>query len=268
MKGTSKRGSLTVVGTGIEAITHVTLQARTSIEQADKVLYLLVDTVTEKWVRAINRTAESIGRLYGKDKPRGITYSEMVDEILHFVRQGLNVCAVFYGHPGVYCTPGHESVRRARDEGFPARMLPAISSMDCLYADLGVDPGKAGCQSFAAMDFLLHARKFDRTSPLCLLQVGLIGVTSQPTKPCNREGLRILTAALTRHYPRQHRIYLYEASQFVVSQPAIRRVALAALPKARVIPISTLYVPPTGPPAVDQRMRRLFAKLATTEASA
>lgn len=260
MKKRSK-GSLTVVGTGIEAVTHVTAQARDAITEADKVLYLLVDTVTERWVRKLNPTAESIGHLYGKDKPRSATYSDMAGEILRFVRGGSNVCAVFYGHPGVYCTPGHEAIRRARSEGFAARMLPAISSVDCLYADLGTDPGKTGWQSFAAMDFLLWSPRFDCSIPLCLLQVGLIGVTRQPIASCNREGLEILAERLTKHYPADHRVYLYAASQFVIARPDVRPVRIGRLPSARVIPISTLYVPPIRPPAVDRRMMRRLAKL-------
>jgi len=35
-------------------------------------------------------------------------------------------------------------------------MLPAISSEDCLYADLGVDPATTGNASYDATDFLLR----------------------------------------------------------------------------------------------------------------
>src|SRR5437773_2103233 len=73
-------------------------------------------------------------------KPRRETYAEMVEELLAPVRAGHNVCAAFYGHPGVFVNPGHEAIRRARAEGFPARMLPAVSALDCLVADLGIDP--------------------------------------------------------------------------------------------------------------------------------
>ena len=73
----------------------------------------------------------------------------MVERILSYVRRGLNVCVVFYGHPGVH--PGHESIRRARMEGFSASKLPGISAEDCLFAELGIDPSK-------------NERKFDNRS--------------------------------------------------------------------------------------------------------
>ena len=43
------------------------------------------------------------------------------------IRAGFRVCAVFYGHPGVFVYPSHEAIRRARAEGFAARMLPALT---------------------------------------------------------------------------------------------------------------------------------------------
>ena len=71
------------------------------------------------------------------------TYQDMVDRILACVREGSDVCVAFYGHPGVFVYPSHEAIKRARIEGYKATMLPGISAEDCLFADLGIDPGKA-----------------------------------------------------------------------------------------------------------------------------
>ena len=47
-------------------------------------------------------------------------------------------------------------------------MLPGISSEDCLFADLGVDPGVSGCQSYEATDFLMNAPIIDSSTQLIL----------------------------------------------------------------------------------------------------
>src|SRR6476620_513542 len=130
------------------------------IEQSDKVLYLVNDPVSELWIARMNPNSESLKALYLGGKYRADTYKEMTELTLRYVREGLNVCVVYYGHPGVVVTPSHESIRQARAEGFNARMLPGISAEDCLFADLGIDPGTRGCQSFEATDFLLNRRKF------------------------------------------------------------------------------------------------------------
>ena len=127
------------------------------------------------WKKKLNINSESLHDCYIHGEPRNYAYDRMVERILSYVSRGLNVCVVFYGHPGVFVHPGHESIRRVRMEGFPACMLPGISAEDCLFAELGIDPSKNGCQSFEATDFLVYKRKFDNRSSLILWQIGAIG---------------------------------------------------------------------------------------------
>jgi uncharacterized protein YabN with tetrapyrrole methylase and pyrophosphatase domain len=104
------------------------------MRRAEKLLYLVADTATETWIRRLNPTATNLDDCYAEGKPREKTYQEIVDRILSAVRSGLQVCAAFYGHPAVFATPTHAAIRRARREGFSARILPGISTADCLFA--------------------------------------------------------------------------------------------------------------------------------------
>lgn len=130
-----RQGSLVVVGTGISAPGQTTLEAVACIRQADRVFYAVTEPTTEFWIHGLNSTAASLVDLYAEGKDRYKTYKEMADRILTAVRSGSRVCAVFYGHPGVMVNPSHDAIRRARREGFKARMLPGISTEACLYAD-------------------------------------------------------------------------------------------------------------------------------------
>ena len=114
------------------------------IKKAEKVLFLLADAApaADIWIKRLNINSESLHDCYIHGEPRNYAYDRMVERILSYVRRGLNVCVVFYGHPGVFVHPGHESIRRAHMEGFPACMLPGISAEDCLFAELGIDPSK------------------------------------------------------------------------------------------------------------------------------
>ena len=201
-----KAGSLQVVGTGYLIAGHATPQAVAAMRRADKLFYLVGDAPTRAWIESLNPSAESLQDAYAVDKLRSLSYQEMVERILAPLRRGLDVCAAFYGHPGVMANPSHAAIRQARGEGYDARMLPAISAADCLYADLGVDPGAEGCQSFEASDFLLRHRRFDPTSTLLLWQIGAIGVKTLPAEPCNRNGLAVLSEVLEEHYPAHHEV--------------------------------------------------------------
>ena len=237
------RGSLTVVGTGIAFGVHLTPQARTAIERADDVFYLLAETVSEDWFAALNRNSHSLRHHYAVDRPRAETYELMVEQILGAVRQEKNVCAAFYGHPGVFATPSHESVRRARAEGFTASMLPAVSAEDCLFADLGVDPGERGCQTYEATDFLRRQPKFDTGVPLILWQVALVDVPTAVTRP-NADGFAELVAHLRHFYEESHRVVVYEASPYPVGRAGIDEFTLGNVAEAELDGMSTLYVPP------------------------
>lgn len=218
-------------------------------------LHVLTDPVTEDWIQSLNPSTESLLDCYRDRKPRMRSYREMVRRILAALRQGQNVCAVFYGHPGVFVYPSHEAIRRARAEGFKARMLPGVSAEDCLFADLGVDPARDGCQSFEATDFLARRRRFEPTTALVLWQVGAIGDLSyRKSGRYPRRGLRVLTEVLQQDYPADHEVVVYEAPQFPICDPIIDRRPLHTLPRGRVTGASTLYVPPLAVKRADPQM--------------
>ena len=249
-------GSLTIVGTGIQFVGDVTLAAKAWIEQADKVLFATADPVTGEWLRTLNASAEPL--FYDHDKQRyqrrREMYREMVARILTEVRQGLRVCAVFYGHPGVFVDASHEAIRQAGREGFKARMLPGISAQACLFADLGIDPGRNGCQSFDATDFLIRSRQFDPHSSLILWQIALIGYLGFDQEEVNQVGIQILTERLQKHYGPNHEVILYEAAIYAVSKPVIQPVHLHQLPQTTFSERATLYVPPKGPAPINADM--------------
>ena len=250
-------GSLTVVGTGILAGGHATLETIAVLRDATKVFYLVADAAAARWILDLQPEAESLYGSYAPGKDRRASYEEMVERMLAAVRAGETVCGAFYGHPGVFAFPTHEAVRRARAEGFEAQMLPGISAEDCLFADLGVDPAAHGCQSFEASDFLLRRRRFDPTAALVLWQIGAIGVRDFSQEDLwSREGLAVLAARLLEVYPPGHEVVIYEAAQYAVCEPLIRRTPLSTLAEAPASVLSTLYVPPHGEPAVDREMRR------------
>jgi len=249
------RPGLVVVGTGLQVSAHVAPLARAHVVQADKLLYLTTDLGAAAWLTENNASAESLEGFYAPGKARADTYEEMVEHVLSFVRAGMLTCLAVYGHPGVFTYATHEAVRRARAEGYEARMLPAISAEDCLFADLGVDPADHGCQSYEATDFLVHDRTIDTTSALVLWQIGVVGNLGLVTQTSQR-GLAILAETLVARYGATHPVVVYHASPHPIVPPTIQRIMIGGILEAEVVPMSTLYVPPLQPERVDWAMAR------------
>ena len=253
-----KQGSLIVIGTGIQFAGQMTIEARAHIKQAEKVLFLVFDPITADWIKDINPSAESLYPCYQQGESRLIAYERMIERILCEVRKSMRVCAVFYGHPGVFVYPSHEAIKQARLEGYSAKMLPGISAEDCLFADLGIDPARNGCQSFEATDFLIHKRKFDTGCALILWQIGCIGDLTFTLEPYGTRGLHVLTDYLSKYYAATHLAVVYEAAEYPIFDPSIETVPLAKLPEAQISPISTLYLAPqTKAPLDDEMLERL-----------
>jgi hypothetical protein len=168
----------------------------------------------------------------------------MVDAILAEVRKGHRVCAAFYGHPGVFAWPAHRALELARTEGYATAMEPGISAEDCLYADLGIDPGKFGCQHFETSQLMLYQRRIDPSAYLILWQAGVAGdrsLTRTGTAAAYRE---LLVEVLAQDYPTDHEVIIYRAATLPVAGPRVRRLALAELPGVEIGMEDTLVLKP------------------------
>jgi len=252
-KPLDKRG-LTIVGLGIRAL-QTSAEARVCIAQASKVLYLVADPVSERFVLQLNSNAESLADFYQPQKPRLQIYDEIVLKILACLEQTADLCVVFYGHPGVLSYPTRKALRIACEKGFGARMLPATSALDNLIADLGIDP--SGLQSFEATAFLIFKYPFATSAGLVLWQIDVLGETVwDPSHAAVRGRLKLLADYLADFYGPVHEVYLYRAAVLPAARREIECLSLSDLPRAKQIDGTTMYVPPKGLPEPDLDMAR------------
>ena len=252
-----RKGSLVIVGTGILTPAHLSQESINRVENADVVHVLVPDPLGLSTVKKLNNNIKNLAELYyNLDKPdngknRLEAYELMVESILADVRKGLKVCAIFYGHPGVFVYPSHVAISRIRKEGFEAQMLPAISAEDCLFADLGIDPGDLGCQAYEASQFMFYKHTVNINAALILWQVGVVGDETLTRLRPSENGLKMLQQKLQSCYPDNQTIILYEATTLPIMQPRIEKISLSKLIDAQVKTITTIYVPPVASPELD-----------------
>jgi siroheme synthase len=255
------QGSLACVGLGMMLGAHVSPRARSHIEQADVVFVLVSDPLVELWVQDMRPDARSLQPYYVEGKSRLASYGEMVEAMLAEVRQGRRVCGVFYGHPGVFALVPHKAIQRARDEGLAAHMEPGISAEDCLYADLGIDPGKYGCQHYEASQLMFYRRRIDPSAYLVVWQVGMAGDRSLArfsTGPAYRQ---LLVELLARDYPMDHPVIAYEAATLPITAPRMDELRLSELVEADLRLQTTLVFPPAVPMQRNEEMLDRLSEL-------
>ncbi len=260
----ARTGSLVCVGIGMTLGSHIAPLARSYIEQADVVFTGLSDGIIELWIAGMNTDVRSLQQYYNEGTSRMHTYRQMVDAMLIEVRAGKKVVGAFYGHPGVFAWAPHKAIATARSEGYAAHMEPGISAEDCLYADLGIDPGKVGCQHFEASQLMFYKRRIDPTAYLILWQVGLAGDQSLARFSTGAAYRQVLVELLAQDYPLDHEIIVYRCVTLPIHQPRIDRITLAQLPEAEIDLDMTVVIPPAGPLLPNLELR---ARLSALDAS-
>ncbi len=241
----SQTSELLVVGLGIKFYSHLSIEAKAALELSDKLFYLSNNPVEQEWLSEINPNAESLNTAYFSSNNRLSCYKKIQKKILASLKDYNKVCVAFYGHPSMLVIPGLASIKEAKKLGYRTTILPAISSENCLYADLLINPGAGGACSFDASDFIFNNKNHDPTSHLILWQTGAIGIKSH-VRPHHDQakGLTLLKHKLLQKYPDNHKITVYEAAQLPSYNPRIESIVLENLEKANITSLSTVYVPP------------------------
>jgi Tetrapyrrole (Corrin/Porphyrin) Methylases len=253
-------GELLIIGSGIDSI-GFSLGDEALIANADKVLYCVADPATVVWLRQLRPDALDLYVLYADDKVRYTTYMEMAEAQLYWVRQGLRVVVIFYGHPGIFVLSTHRAIQIARREGHRAVMRAGVSALDTLCADLGVDPSHPGLQTHEATDCLIRRRRIDTSLHVILWQVGLIGELGYRRQGYLNNHFSYFISWLEELYGPDYEITHYIGSRYPGTDPLIGVHRLAELhDPARqrdITGLSTFYIPPRdavpmdGPTAVD-----------------
>jgi diguanylate cyclase (GGDEF)-like protein len=249
---------LVVVGSGIQLGRHLSPRCMSEIQQAERVL-AVTDGAAYGMLAELRPDLIDLRAHYAPGKDRRQTYREMEAAIMAEVRTGKRVCAVFYGHPGVFADVPHAVVRKAREAGFSARMEPGISSEACLYADLGIDPGRSGVVSLEATQFLIEDRQIDTRSLLLLWQVALTGDTACTRFHAEPQELEKLVERLLLDYPADHEVILYEAARLPIEPFRADRMPLRDLASAHYEEHTTLVIPACAPRPLDPAARLLQA---------
>ncbi|WP_281558741.1 SAM-dependent methyltransferase [Thalassomonas sp. RHCl1] len=257
-------GNLVCVGIGMTLGAHICPIAKSYIQEADVVFSGVSNGIVELWIKEMHNDVRSLQQYYSEGKPRTITYKEMVDAMLSEVRAGKKVVGAFYGHPGVFAHAPHKSIELAKAEGFEAKMIPGISAEDCLFADLGIDPGKYGCAQYEASQLMFYQRTIDTCAYLILWQVGIAGDQSLGKFSTTKAYRQVLIDLLAKDYPMEHQVILYEAAVLPIENTRIEKISLADFLNAELSQHTTMVIPPAKKMQSNDAILKRLAELDST----
>lgn len=248
--------NLIIAGTGIKFLSHLTLEVKAVIETSSCVIFLLNEPAIKHWISKTAKKYISLDNTYFSTSLREDAYNKIADQVLDCLLDYDDVCFIIYGHPTIFSSITAEIKKRIKSNGVNLQVMPGISAMDCLFADLNIDPGMYGMKSYDASEFILYDQVFSATSHLILWQISIIGkseIVKDDEININKQkkAIEILTSKLIQHYPFDYNIVLYIASQYPGSNFKVIHLKLNELIKTHIPRLATLYIPPFGVKRLD-----------------
>lgn len=245
---------LIVVGSGIKTVAHITEETRRVIQYADKVLYLVNEEHLKSWITREAKESESLDAIYFSIIKRIDAYQQITNYIIDQYNKFTTLCVVFYGHPAVFADSALKAVKSINAAGGNAVILPAISSMDCLFSDLQIDPGDQGFFSIDATELLLFERSIDPKAHVVLWQISSLGAHDL----ARTKKIDVLSDYLKSYYKEEHPICIYEAALYPTQKPRIEWTTLIRLIDLKFSSISSLYIPPVLPGQISSKYLTLL----------
>jgi precorrin-2 methylase len=245
----TRSGRLAIVGSGITAIAHMTLEAIGYIKAADIVFYHATSGVTATYIQELNPSAVDLYEYYGEEKLRNITYVQMAELMLREVRRGRSVVGLFHGHAGYFVKAGRRALAIAQMEGHETVLLAGISATDCLFADLRIDPGVIGIQILKASHVLRKGASVATNNHVVLIQVGSVRDRTFSFTGYKHPRLDLLFERLISIYGEDQDSVRYVASLFPGVDAVINVRKLGEYRDKTLqngFHTATLYVPPKG----------------------
>lgn len=237
--------SLIIAGLGVKFLSHLTMETEKVIQKSEKVLYLTNDDAYPKYLKTLNKNSESLNEIYFSVKNRERSYQKIKEKILQDLNTYKNVCVLVYGHPTFLVQSTQQVVKIAEENGYKVKILPGISSLDCLFADLRINPGDGGLQVLEATEMLAYKKIIDTSSHLIIFQIAAIGLKGhENNEECYKKRLSLLSQFLKNYYNHEYEIILYEASQYPNIPPKITQCRLSDLDKKNISALTTMYIPP------------------------
>jgi uncharacterized protein YabN with tetrapyrrole methylase and pyrophosphatase domain len=246
---------LYIVGLGIVSVRQITREAESAMRRSNEILYAsdaigiddylhqLCETVTEVYASTLREGEDRLSK-----------YNRIAAMVLEAALDHPPVSFAVAGHPQVFVYPTQQLLVVAESLGIRVKVLPGISSFDCMIVDLGLDPGTQGVQMYETTALLLHDRPLQPDVPCFLWQVGSVETRLFTRAPSTAGRFERLQNHLMKYYPADHLVKVVYSASHPLAASSIMEFPIDQmdLHAAQIHPGATLYVPPAEVPNIKE----------------
>ena len=196
--------SLYIAGLGLQTVAQITREVEAAIRLSREVLFLDTGVATKQFLETLcPRVTPLYEQSYSEERPRVNAYEHMAARVVDAALDHPPVTFAIHGHPLIAAHPPFLILELAHALELQVTVLPGISAIDTILADLRLDPVVHGVQMAEATDLLLRRWPLQPDVPAILWQIGPLETclhsmrVSRPERfsPVHRPLTTVLSAA-------------------------------------------------------------------------
>jgi uncharacterized protein YabN with tetrapyrrole methylase and pyrophosphatase domain len=248
------RRDLTIIGAGLHSYYHLTVEACSLIADARLVFYSGHEKFLREFVSALNPNARCfMDYQIGVFRPE--LYRTVAEQIVEEAAREPGVVVLELGSAVVTNSVTQLALRAARQRGLSVCIVPGVTSIETVLAEMGYDPTSTGLQVFQAQNLLLQRSQIATSCAALILQPAYYDtcwwLKLPRSKPHRYDRLKDY---LLRFYPPDTEMALIQTPGIIRMNEAnvfwfqLERLSLL---HDYIAPLHTLFIPPPRQPAVD-----------------
>jgi uncharacterized protein YabN with tetrapyrrole methylase and pyrophosphatase domain len=248
--GANSSVDLFLLGTGIYSFFDITLYTQSVLKKCTTVFYLHDLPTLDQYLKQITAKPINLMPIYYLDgRERSDIYEDIVSHVLKAVAKEQPIALLLHGNPILYSTISQRLLEECAARTIKIEVVPAISCLDRIFVDLGVDIAERGLQIYEASHAIRTPIPIINSVDLLILQIGPIhNPNATRNEPAAAEDALELKDYLGKFYPPDHTMYIVESTVEIGFETLIAPVRLAELEQAaaKMTYTATLFVPACG----------------------
>lgn len=238
-----KSFDIALTGVGIGGFELTTLETLDAFKRARIVFHL---TSYHRRLQRYCKQVVNLEKEYWTGEVDTDIYTRLANRILDEAKNGPGVVMVGDGHPAYYDDVTWDIYRRGKKRGLNVRILPAISSIDSMAANCGLEIHTGGFQIFEATSMMAFNQQLNPYVDTLIMQIGWFGTSLVVDIAQSKKGrFKPFIKYLRRFYPKDHPVRVMEAP-FTERHPAVViSTKLGSLDDhhKKIQPIMSMFIP-------------------------
>lgn len=238
-----------IVGLGVVTVDQTTHEAERVMRQSREVLYLDTGVATQAYLEQLCPQVTSLyASSYRESGCRIGSYDQMAAAVVNAALDHPPVTFALGGHPVVGAEAPRLIHAMARHLDLNVVTQPGISAMDCLFAELMLDPCADGLQMYEATDLLLRCYPLIPEVPALIWQIGTVETRLHTLRRSRAERFHRFQSHLLKFYAPDHRMTAVFASSHPLMKSQQLEFPLASIGDyaTQLHAGFTLFIPAAG----------------------